>query len=54
MRTDRTSDTRQVYEVLDTEQGGKGFKTIDKHLTVEILFNTKMLQNGKVEPSFKK
>ena len=50
---DRTSDTRQLYKVLDTEQGGKGFKTIDKFLTVEVLFKTKKLKNGRVEPSFK-
>ena len=50
---DRTSDTRQLYETLDTEQGGKGFKTIDKFLTVEVFFKTRRLRNGSVEPSFK-
>ena len=52
---DRTSstETREIFEVLDTEQGGKGFKTKDKNLTVEIIFKTTRNSNVRIEASFK-
>ena len=42
-----------MYKTLDTEQGGKGFRTLDKFLTVEVLFKTRRLKDSSIEPSFK-
>ena len=52
---DRTSstETREILEVLDTDWGGKGFKTSDKNLTVEIIFKTTRNPSRKMQASFK-
>ena len=52
---DRTSstETREIFEVLDTDQGGKGFKMSNKNLTVEIIFKTTKNPSGKIQASFK-
>ena len=52
---DRTSstETREIFEVLDTDQGRKGFKMSDKNLTVEIIFKTTKNPSGKIQVSFK-
>lgn len=46
--------TRGIYEVIDTDQGGQGFKTLDKFRRVEVLFRTKRNDLGQIEPSFRK
>ena len=52
---DRTTGTkyREINELLDTAQGGFGFKTKNKSLTVEILFKTPPQPGGSIEAQFK-